>query len=221
MHRDAPARRIFGNAEPQLRESVFRADPRRRSVQAFARRFGYDEPRARQVARLALNLFDATRRLHRFGLRERELLEFAALLHDVGRAVSHTKHHKHSYYLIRHGALEGFAPEEVQVIAAIARFHRGSPPKPSNDEIEELPSGARDTVIRLAAILRVAEILYRSRGDVMRNLFVLHRGRLIRIYVDAVRGDAGAYLGEASDEAELWRQAFDVRMEVKLRRKKA
>jgi exopolyphosphatase/guanosine-5'-triphosphate,3'-diphosphate pyrophosphatase len=203
--------------------SIATSHPRgvRSGVQAFARRFGYDEPRARQVARLALSLFDATRRLHRFGPRERELLEFAALLQDVGRAVSHNKFHKHSYYLIRHGALEGFAPEEVQIIAAIARFHRGAPPKPSNDEIEELPSGARDMVIGLAAILRVAGILDRSRGDLMRNLFVLHRGRAIRIYADAVRGDAGAYLDEAANEAELWQQAFGVRMEVKLRRRSA
>src|SRR5262249_6868803 len=122
----ALASRFPRNAEPQVGEIPSDSGLRRRCVDAFARRFGYDEAHARQVARLALQLFDATRRLHRLGSRERDLLEFAALLHDVGRSVSPSKHHKHSSYLIRNGALEAFAPEEVSVIAAIARFHRGA-----------------------------------------------------------------------------------------------
>jgi exopolyphosphatase / guanosine-5'-triphosphate,3'-diphosphate pyrophosphatase len=124
-HADSLTGRIPRNAEPQVGEIPSDSALRRRCVHAFARRFGYDEPHARQVARLALRLFDATKRLHRLGPRERELLEFAALLHDVGRSVSPSKHHKHSSYLIRNGALEAFAPEEVSVIAAVARFPPG------------------------------------------------------------------------------------------------
>jgi exopolyphosphatase / guanosine-5'-triphosphate,3'-diphosphate pyrophosphatase len=209
--------RILKNVERQVGEIPSDAGLRRRCIHAFAQRFGYDEPHARQVARLALQLFDGTKRLHRLGPRERELLEFAALLHDVGRSVSPSKHHKHSSYLIRHGALEAFAPEEISVIAVIARFHRGAIPRLSHEEIAELPSGARDAVIRLAAILRVADGLDRSHGQPVRNLVVLRGGGLTRIYVDAARGDAAMELGEASRNSKLWERVFDVRVEFKLR----
>ena len=212
---DVPPGRISRSAEPPTGPSD--AALRRRCVHAFARRFDYDEPHARQVARLALQLFDATRRLHCLGLRERELLEFAALLHDVGRSVSPSKHHKHSSYLIRNGALEAFAPEEVSVIAAVARFHRGTIPRLSHEEIAELPSGLRDAVIRLAAILRVADGLDRSHGQGVRNLVVLRGGGLTRIYVDAARADAAVDLGGASRNAKLWERVFDARVEFKLR----
>jgi exopolyphosphatase/guanosine-5'-triphosphate,3'-diphosphate pyrophosphatase len=206
-------------AAPQVGEIPSDADLRRRCVDAFARRVGFDEPHAQQVARLALQLFDATRRLHRLGSRERELFEFAALLHDVGRSVSASKHHKHSSYLIRNGALEAFAPEEVSVIAAIARFHRGAIPRLSHEEIAQLPSGVRDAVIRLAAILRVADALDRSHGQLVRDLVVLGGGGLTRIYVDAARGDAVFELEAASRKAKLWKRVFDVRAEFKLRRR--
>jgi len=84
---------------------------RRASVQGFARRCTWSEGHSRQVARLALELFDQTRSLHGLGAEDRELLEYAALLHDVGEHVSPTGHHKHGAYLIRHGQLRGFTPE--------------------------------------------------------------------------------------------------------------
>ena len=61
---------------------------------------------------------------HGLGAREREWLKFGALLHDVGVHISYRSHHKHSHYLIRHGDLRGFDPEEVEIIALIARYHR-------------------------------------------------------------------------------------------------
>src|SRR5207249_7042240 len=78
-------------------------DVRRRSVFELAERCLYDEAHCRQVAKLALELFDGTRRRHGLGAEERALLEFSALLHDVGHHISQTGHHKHSYYLIKNG----------------------------------------------------------------------------------------------------------------------
>jgi exopolyphosphatase/guanosine-5'-triphosphate,3'-diphosphate pyrophosphatase len=136
------------------------------------------------------------------------------LLHEVGRSVGQSKHHKHSYYLIRNGGLDRFAAEEIQMIAAIARFHRGSPPKPSHEEIVDLPSAARRVAIQLAAILRVAESLDENHVDL-----VLRRGKLIRVYVDGRKSDAVLAVSRASREAELWQRVFDVRLELRLRRR--
>ena len=104
-------------------------DVRRRSVFELAERCNYWPEHAQQVARLSLGLFDQTRGVHGLTDREREWLEYAALLHDVGVHISYERHHKHSYYLIRNGDLRGFEPDEVETIALVARYHRQATPK--------------------------------------------------------------------------------------------
>ena len=85
-------------------------DIRRRSVIELAERCSYWPEHAHQIARLSLSVFDQTRGVHALTDREREWLEFAALLHDIGTHISYPRHHKHSYYLIKNGDLRGFEP---------------------------------------------------------------------------------------------------------------
>src|SRR4051794_32525100 len=127
-------------------------DPRRRSVLELARRYNWEQPHSEHVTRLCLQLFDQLTHLHGLGQRERELIEFGALLHDIGWHISGKKHHCHSLYLILHGNLKGFDDEEVRVIANVARYHRKSPPKPSHEEYASLPIGAK-RVVRVGAAL--------------------------------------------------------------------
>src|ERR1041384_7827678 len=108
-------------------------DVRRRSTLELAERCSYYPEHSNQVVRLALALFDQTRGIHH-GLteREREWLEYAALLHDIGGHISYSGHHKHSYYLIKNGDLRGFHPDEIEVMALVARYHRRGTPKRSH-----------------------------------------------------------------------------------------
>ena len=106
-------------------------DVRRRSVVELGERCSYWPEHAQQVARLALTLFDQTRSVHGLTDREREWLEYAALLHDIGVHISYERHHKHSYYLIKNGDLRGFEPDEIEIIALVARYHRQATPKTS------------------------------------------------------------------------------------------
>ena len=92
-------------------------DVRRRSVMELAERCNYAADHASQVSRVALSLFDQTAESHGLAGREREWLDYAALLHDIGVHISVPRHHKHSYYLVKNGDLRGFAPEEVEIIA--------------------------------------------------------------------------------------------------------
>jgi exopolyphosphatase/guanosine-5'-triphosphate,3'-diphosphate pyrophosphatase len=148
-----------------------RAGVRKRSVLQLARSTRFDEPHARQVARLALELFDSARaaRLHRLGPEERELLEYAALLHDIGTFLSYTRHHQHTYYLIRHADLVGFDQGEVAVIAATAYFHRKALPAPRFEAFAGLDPRSRKVVRRLGALLRLAEYLDRGHAAVIRH----------------------------------------------------
>jgi exopolyphosphatase/guanosine-5'-triphosphate,3'-diphosphate pyrophosphatase len=145
-------------------------DVRRRSVIELAERYSYYPAHAQQVARLSLALFDGTKRHHGLGAREREWLEYAALLHDVGTHIGYERHHKHSYYLIRHGGLRGFEPDEVETIALVARYHRQATPRKSHAEFAELSPARRHAVRILSACVRLAEGLDRSHAQVVRQL---------------------------------------------------
>ena len=169
-------------------------DVRRRSVIELAERCSYAATHAQQVSRLALALFDAWRNRHRLGPREREWLEYGALLHDIGHHISYERHHRHSYYLIKHGELRGFDPEEIEIIALIARYHRQATPKKSHDGFGDLPRERRDAVRLLAAFVRLAEGLDRSHAQSVQAVRVTFKS-----------GDATVHLKTRGDaELELW-----------------
>src|SRR5262249_43272445 len=142
-------------------------DIRRRSVIELAQRCSYWPEHAHQVALLAGSMFDQTRHLHGLTDREREWLEFAALLHDIGTHISYPRHHKHSYYLIKNGDLRGFEPDEAEVIALVARYHRKAPPDKTHEPYAALRPKLRKAVRALSAILRLAENLDRSHAQVI------------------------------------------------------
>src|SRR5262249_31584207 len=129
---------------------------RRSSVESLGRRCNWSEGHARQVARLSTSLFDQTQPLHHLGTDDRELLEFGSLLHDIGEHVGSSGHHRHSAYLVRNGQLRGFSPVEVEMLAALVRWHRGSEPRVS-DDFPLLGSATVERLRTLAALLRVAD----------------------------------------------------------------
>jgi exopolyphosphatase/guanosine-5'-triphosphate,3'-diphosphate pyrophosphatase len=151
-------------------------DVRRRSVFELAERCNYYPAHSQHVARLAIGLFDQTRAIHGLTDREREWLEYAAILHDIGVHISYEGHHKHSYYLVKNGDLRGFEPNEIEAIALIARYHRQATPKRSHDGFTDLRRRTRRTVRTLAAILRLAESLDRSHAQTITGLELHDRG---------------------------------------------
>ncbi len=185
---------------------------RRASVQSLARRCNWPEAHSRQVARLALELFDQLRELHGLDDDDRELLEYAALLHDVGEHVSTVGHHKHAAYLIAHGQLRGFDPEEVHMLAALARWHLRGEPKLS-DELRSLGPGGETRLRRLAALLRVADGLDRSRGQVVAAVRVRAGPSLVLVRVGAT-ADVELELWGARRKRALFEKVFDRELEV-------
>jgi exopolyphosphatase / guanosine-5'-triphosphate,3'-diphosphate pyrophosphatase len=166
-------------------------DVRRRSVFELAERCNYWPEHAQQVARLSVGLFEQTRVVHGLTDREREWLEYSALLHDIGVHISYERHHKHSCYLIRNGDLRGFDPDEIETIALVARYHRQATPRRRHEGYGELGRKRRYTIRTLAAILRLAESLDRSHSQPVSGL-ELHD-----------RGDDGLLQLRTSGDAEL------------------
>ena len=188
-------------------------DVRRRSTIELAERSQWEAEHSRRVARLALSLFDQTRELHGLGDREREWLEYGALLHDVGMHISYERHHRHSYYLIKNGDLRGFEPEEIDVIALVARYHRRGTPQRRQDGYADLSGSLRRTVRVLSAFLRIAESLDRSRNGVVKSVAVRTRGRSLTLHVSAI-GDSELEIWAASRQLAVLAGELDRPMEL-------
>lgn len=144
---------------------------------------GFDEAHARRIAAMALSLYDELRRLrlHHLGAWERELLEYATLLHDIGVFLSFNNHHAHSYYLIRNADLIGFDQREINIMAATTFFHRKIAPRNKYPEFESLDEEAKSIVQALCLCLKMAESLDRGHDG------NIHRVRLGRLTKKRVR----------------------------------
>ena len=181
------------NNWPGSREKQ-RLNIRRQSVIELGYRCDWNKKHSEQIAALCLQLFDWLQPLHGLDIDDRELLEYAALLHNIGAFISISSHHKHSQYIIVNGELRGFAPAEISIIANVARYHRKSPPSMKHDAYSQLKPGQRRAVDVLSGILRIANGL--DRG---------HRQNIISVEADIADSMVTVYL-QAIDkpDIEIW-----------------
>jgi exopolyphosphatase / guanosine-5'-triphosphate,3'-diphosphate pyrophosphatase len=136
---------------------------RSKAIQSVANLYPAGKDHAKHVVYLSLKLFDILLPLHGLGDEERELLEAASSLHQVGLAISHSAYHKHSYYIIRNSEqMVGFSNTEIEIIAQVARYHRKSMPKSKHEEFKMLSNEDQLLVKKLAALLKLADAMDRS-----------------------------------------------------------
>jgi exopolyphosphatase/guanosine-5'-triphosphate,3'-diphosphate pyrophosphatase len=192
---------------------------RERSIREFAQRCHYEERHARHVRQLALRLFDALGKRLGCEPEDRQLLAEAALLHEVGYHISYNKHHKHSYHLIMHAEFLGMQPNEQIMLANVARYHRGSPPRGKHENFAQLDRGVRRRIRQLSALLRVADGLDRGHGGAVDRVGVRWMERAIRLTLVAKKGEArGLRVAAwgASRKADLLSRLAGVPVEVVL-----
>ncbi len=179
----------------------------------FARKARSNERHCEQVSTLALQIFDGLK--NRFGLPadSRDLLQAAAILHDIGYLISHSKHHKHAYHLIIHGDLPGFTPQEVELIANVVRYHRRATPKKRHENLAYLGAPERKLIEKLSAILRIADGLDRTHSQSVTGLKLRALQGRIRISVEAsVFPDIDC--ADAERKSDLFRKAFNTDVEL-------
>jgi exopolyphosphatase/guanosine-5'-triphosphate,3'-diphosphate pyrophosphatase len=196
----------------QIRREV--PDPRRRSVLDLARRCDWHQSHSEQVARLTLDLFDQLQPLHKLGPDDRELVEFGALLHDIGWHIDRRAHHKHSMYLIDNGGLKNFSREEIAIIANIARYHRKSKPRMSHEPYAALSSRARNVVYVGAALLRIGDGLDRSHGSVVSSVATKVGKKRVDVTIKA-RGDIELELWGARRKLDMFTDVFGRKLRFK------
>jgi exopolyphosphatase/guanosine-5'-triphosphate,3'-diphosphate pyrophosphatase len=129
------------------------------SAAALGEKYHYDAPHSRNVAHLAVRLFDDLRAEHGLTMRDRLLLEVAGLLHDIGIFVGLRGHHKHGQYILSASEIFGLSRDDMDVVSNVARYHRRALPQRSHLPYMALDRGTRVTVNKMAAILRVANAL--------------------------------------------------------------
>jgi exopolyphosphatase / guanosine-5'-triphosphate,3'-diphosphate pyrophosphatase len=151
-----------GLIEDRLR---YQSSVRQRSVLKTAQKYHVNLQHSDRVATFALSLFEQTRGiLHNWNTEVHQLLWTAAILHNCGHYVSHSSHHKHSYYLVRNSELLGYTETEIELIANIARYHRKSPPKKKHENYRNLVNKEHRLLVNhLSAILRLATALDRRQ----------------------------------------------------------
>lgn len=187
-------------------------DPRAFSVQNLARLSFFEQAHVDRVRELSLALFDQLAPLHLYGAWERELLDHAATLHDIGVTVGYYDHHKHSEYLVYNATLLGFSHREIAILATLVRNHRKgladvghlAPVLAADDELR---------IARLSALLRIAEYLERSKSQVVRAVRAEIGAEAVRVHVTAA-GDATVEIWDANRRAGLFKKAFGLEIEI-------
>lgn len=182
-------------------------EDRRAAVEEFAKSCGVDLPHARQVARIAGSLWEQLAAPLGLKTEDRELIESAALVANVGYLINFEGHHKHSYHLILNSELPGFERRQLQLLANVARYHRGSPPKQKHDQFRELSLDDRHRVAASAAILRLALALDRTHQQHVGEVRARVQNCTVRITLQA-HGDTDVDVWAAERKVELFEKVF-------------
>ncbi|MCG3147793.1 MAG: Guanosine-5'-triphosphate,3'-diphosphate pyrophosphatase [Verrucomicrobiae bacterium] len=184
-------------------------------AEALLTAFDWDVAHCRQVRDLALTLFDQLQTLHGLGRDERDILNAAALLHDIGWTISGAKHHKHTYRLIHESkrSLTGFSPTQVELIANVARYHRKALPSLKHEPFAALASKDQEIVRALAGILRVADGLDRPHLQLVRKVECHIGTDRVHIHIHA-QAEISAHIDGANRKRDLFESVFGCALAV-------
>jgi exopolyphosphatase/guanosine-5'-triphosphate,3'-diphosphate pyrophosphatase len=141
-------------------------DVRERTIKHLSNRYNIDEAQAQRVDRTAQALLNQS--LKSWNLADPEfawMLSWAAQIHEIGLAVSHSGFHKHGAYLIENSDLSGFSRQEQRLLAALVRGHRRKFPSAA---FEALASDQVVAAKQLCILLRLAVLLHRARSATLK-----------------------------------------------------
>jgi exopolyphosphatase/guanosine-5'-triphosphate,3'-diphosphate pyrophosphatase len=190
-------------------------DPALHSVRQLADRCDDRPEHSAHVAKIATSLFDGLQKKLKLPAQSRRFLEAAALLANVGVVVSHSKHHLHSYYVIRNSELVGLTDREIELIALIARYHRKSAPKQSHPEFAQLDESDQQLVRSLAAILRIAIGLDRTQDGRVKSVTVRSEDEQFLIFAKApAKADLELNLYAANERRSLLAEILETKVKV-------
>lgn len=157
------------------------------SAYNLGKKYHFDEAHAEFVRITALKLYNAIK--GELGLDDsaRMLLEVASILHDVGMYIRGSDHHLHSQYIISHSDIFGINKENMTIVSNVARYHRGKGPQQGASDFYALPRLDRMAVLKLAAILRVADALDRGHSQRIQSFDTEFKGDTLILKLHGVQ----------------------------------
>ncbi|VEP12810.1 Phosphatase [Hyella patelloides LEGE 07179] len=155
---------------PELADFPEPKNLRYRKAAYLAYKYESDWKENCHVANLAIQIFDQTQKLHEYGDFEREILEFAALLHDIGQFISFRKHHKNSRHIIKRTDPRGFTDEEILLIRQLVRYHCKAKPTKKHKKFKKLSKQDRRLIKMLSGILRIAVALNKTKNRRVKSI---------------------------------------------------
>jgi exopolyphosphatase/guanosine-5'-triphosphate,3'-diphosphate pyrophosphatase len=194
--------------------SLPRRDQALASAEQMGRKYAYDAEHGAFTARMAARLFNQSLSLHHLTENERLLLEIAAMLHDIGHFINTLEHDKHGYYLLCYHTLIGLTTAEQAVVANIVRYHRKAPPTASDENIKLLPQKDRLAVIKLCALLRLADALDTSHTSRVRDVSLEQRTGGVWHLKLLGEGDSMLEKWTLDKRKFLFQDVYGVRLEV-------
>ncbi len=199
---------LLSGKPPLHRDEVLAA------AKLLGQKYQYDEPHAQQVAKLSVELFDKTKKLHRLGDDNRLLLEAAAYVHDIGQFVNYAAHHKHSYYLIRSSQIMGLNDHQLELVANIARYHRKAVPLLKHESYRALEPKDRVLVAKLASLLRVADAMDHEHASKVQGFKVQYKRPHFSV---TLRGHDDLLLEKWSllKKSDLFQKTFKLKFSVR------
>lgn len=186
---------------------------RAKAIQNLAQRYGFEAKHGVQASALATQLFEALKPLHSFGPQELELLQYAAAIHDIGRFVNPSGHHKHGQYIIMNSDLPGFSTNELVMIANLVRYHRKSLPKDDHFHYKIMPERLKKMIQWLGGILRIADNLDRGHRNLIKKLDVDCTEEVLTIQLKAI-ADVSLEIGHAMENRHLLEMASGMAVEI-------
>ena len=173
----------------------------------LGRKYHFDEAHHRHVANLCLMLFDSLTREHGMNRRERMILEVAALLHDIGMLIRDSNHQFHGQYIVSNSEIFGFQKEEIDIIGNVIRYHRKDVPNSSDINYIALQREERILVLKMAAILRVADALDRGHSQQIKNITLERKNETLILHTGGSRNLSLEQIG-LEEKASMFQDVF-------------
>jgi exopolyphosphatase/guanosine-5'-triphosphate,3'-diphosphate pyrophosphatase len=188
---------------------------RAESLEQVCQKYLYDAAHAHHVSQLALNAFYQLHDLHQLPEKYTSILSAAAMLHDIGLFISHPKHHKHSYYLIKSSGLNSFSKLDLDLIANTARYHRKAHPSQKHLPFSQLSPGNQNVVRKLSAILRIADAFDFKREQGVKALTcTLKKSKTLTIVANAAT-NLKDELHWAAKKGRLIQEVFNIDLDLR------
>jgi len=193
--------------------------PKQKSIFFILKKYDLEQDHSIQVKNLALLLFDKTKgSLHDFSQNERDLVEAGALLHDIGYYISAKDHHKKSAEIIKKERPSGFSDEEINIMANIARYHKGKKPKEKHSDYATLSDDKKELTRKLSSFVRLADALDRSHLSVIKDLDCVfdYFSQNLYIILKLNIQDCFQELAKSNQKKDLFEQEFGVEVKIKV-----